>query len=112
MNNTNPDEIDLQVEVSLYFGPALTAFNHEYRNKEKFLLLKSDIETDDYMVAVSLEESDLDTEMRKYDWINKNVHQAKKQIILVAPNYSDEESIQYLRNELNIQIVKNIQEAF
>ncbi len=106
----NLEEMKLKVEISLFFGPALTAFDQEYRNKEKFLLLKSDMETNDCMIAVSLAETGLDTEMRKYDWINRNVHKGRKRLILIAPNYSDMESVHYLKEDLGVEIVKNVLE--
>lgn len=102
------EEIELKVQAALYLGPIVTMFDQEYRNKEKFLLLKSDIETDDLMIAVSLSASGLDVTMNKYTWINENVHKSQKNIILLAPNYTDLESIKYIENNLGIKIIKDI----
>ena len=77
---------ELEIEVALYFGPAVTDFDIKHKDEFGQTFTQVDIETDTYMIEVTAGRGHKFKQIGKYARINSQ----QKEIILYAPEYRGE----------------------
>ena len=100
----NASDKRLEVDVALFFGPALTGFNRITQNPAGEI----DVETDHFMVEATSGKKGKAKQMAKYSEINANEGGNKKRI-LFAPNYRTRKACQEVE-ETGATIARNFAE--
>ncbi len=90
-----------KTDIALIMGMEVTGIDKFYDDAEGNLYVVVDVETQRFMVYVTLMNSGAEEKLLRY----KAVNAEDLKIILFAPHYSDINSINYIESELGIKII-------
>ena len=96
------DYLDLKLELAALLARHLVNFDHVYLDEQGNNYLQTDLETGNLVIGITMLSSGADDEMSRYIKVSDG-----RQVVLIAPNYADAQSMKFLIEELGVKILFN-----
>lgn len=96
------DYLDLKLELAALLAKNLVNFDHVYLDEQGNNFLQTDLETDSLVIGITMLSSGADEEMYRYTQVSD-----RRQVVLIAPNYLDAQSMKFIIEELGVKMLFN-----